>query len=283
MPIEIEKIQEYMGIKADTTEGFIEEIGKKYYTEDQIFKDPDTKTKMFGRAFGSATTGVKQLFDSEGIELSGDDLKQPIEAVVKTGMQKIREKFAAEKAELERTAGLTADEKIKEVSENLTKAQAKVKDFEQLLKQKATEFENLTANNKNELKKFKLSSINKDVTGSVNWNPDVDEYKKKGFLVTLQERYDIDLDENDEPFIVDKTTKSRIKAEGSHSSFMTPHEVYKMESVKAGLAAVNKNSGKPAPINKINSTFTPQSKSDQNNSTTPFKKQIAATGWKRPQ
>jgi len=100
MPIDIDKIQDYTGIKAETTEQFIEIFDKKFMTEDQIFKDKETKERIFGRAFGSATIGVKQHFEAQGIEITGDDLKQPIEAVVKLGTQRMIEKFAIEREAL---------------------------------------------------------------------------------------------------------------------------------------------------------------------------------------
>lgn len=257
MAIELEKVIAYTGIEAETTEDFLEKFGKKFLTEDQIFKDKEVKDRVFGRVLGSVTTGIKQIFDEDGIQLSGDDLKQPVEAVAKLGFQRMKEKFAAEKAELEKTAGLTADEKLRELSANLLTVQNKNKDYDRLLKEKAAEFEGLVANNKNELKKFKLGSIHKDVQGAIQWNPEKDEYSKVGFLTKMSEKFQIDLDENDEPFIVDKATNSRIKAEGSHSTFMTPAEVYKQEAIKAGLAAVNKKAGTPAPVGSPKPITTP--------------------------
>lgn len=244
--IDLSKIQEYTGITADTTEGFIEAFNKKFITEEQIFKDKATGDRIFGRAFGAATTGVKQHFDQFGVEITGDDLKQPLEAVVKLGLTKAEEKWQARFAELERAAGLSADEKLKELNDALAKKDAKLTDYQKLLKEKATDFENLQASQKQEFKKFKVGSVYKDVQGSITWNPEKDEYSKVGFLTTMQDKYQIDLDENDEPFIVEKKSGSRIKAEGSHSTFMTPQEVYKQEAIKAGLMAINKKAGQPA-------------------------------------
>lgn len=246
MAITPEKILEYTGIQADTDEAFQEAFSKKFLTEDQIFKDEATKTKIFGRAFGSATTAVKQQFEKLGVELSGDDLKQPIEAVVTLGINKLNDTFAQQRLELEKTAGLSADEKIKEFQDSINKLQGKNKDLEGLVKAKATEFEQLQQAKNQELKQFKLKSVYKDVKSSIQWDPSKDEYSKTGFLAVMNDKYAVDLDENDEPFIVDKATNSRIKADGSHSTFMTPAEVYKQEAIKAGLAALNKKAGTPA-------------------------------------
>lgn len=243
MSLELDKIIEYTGIKAETNEQFIEQFSKKFLTEDQIFKDKEVKDRIFGRAFGGATTAVKQIFDESGIEITGDDLKQPIESVVKLGLQKINDKFEAERLELQKTAGLTADEKIKEFQDNLSKSQAKIKDLEKLAKDRALEIENTKKDFGNQLKGVKLDTTVKSVHGAIQWNPEKDEYSRKGFLTAMSEQYKIDLDENEEPFIVSRQSGERIKAEGSHSTFMTPAEVYKQEAIKAGLMAINKKAG----------------------------------------
>jgi len=277
MAIELDKVLEYTGITADTNEAFIEQFQKKFITEDQVFKDKEIKDRIFGRAFGSATTGVKQTFEQFDVELTGDDLKQPIEAVVKLGLQKVNEKFAAQKLELEKTAGLTADEKLKELNDAISKKDSKIKDFEKLLKEKASEFESLQTNQKNQFKQFKVGSINKDVQGAIQWLPEKDEFSKVGFLAKMSEKYVIDLDENDEPFIVDKATNSRIKAEGSHSTFMTPAEVYKQEAIKANMMGVNKKAGQ-APANPAApAKVTPVV---QNTQTPTNRRQMANTSFK---
>lgn len=283
MALDLDKITEYTGIKAETNEEFIDQFQKKYYTEDQIFKDKEVKDRIFGRAFGSATTGIKQYFDAEGIEITGDDLKQPIEAVVKLGTQKLKERltneFSMQKAELEKTAGLTADEKIKEFQDNLAKSQAKVKDYEKLLKQKADEFEQLNTSKAQELKQFKLGIIQKEASADITWNPDKDDYSKKGFLQDMREKYVIDFDENGEDYIADRKTGERIKAEGSHSTFVSPKELYKQEAIKAGMAAVNPKAGqKPAPQR----TPAPSERSPSNPSPAKFSRPRANTGWRPP-
>ena len=244
--LDLEQIKAFTGITdANTNEEFNEKFKAKFYTKDQIFKDEEVKAEFFGRAFGSATTGIKQLFDADGIEITGEDLKQPIEKVVKLGVQRYKEQFAAREKELQTTAGLTADEKIKEFQENANKLQQKIKDLEGVAKSRAVEIEEIKNNTKAEFKKFRVNSIYKDIEGSIQWNPDKDEYSKVGFLTKMKDKYYIELDENDNPEIFDKSNNSRIKAEGSHSTFMKPSEVYKMESIKAGLAAVNKKAGQP--------------------------------------
>lgn len=242
--LNIDKIKEYTGIDASTDEEFIEQFGKKFYTKDQIFKDEETKNEFFGRAFGSATTATKKIFESMGVEITGDDLKNPIEKVVQIGLQRVNERFDAEKQELQKTAGLTADEKIKEATETIEKLKLKNKDYENLLSESNSKLTEIENNYKSARKNDKLQFISSNINNSIKWNPDKDEYSKRGFITMMNEKYKIDLDENDEPYIVEAQSGSRIKSEGTHSEFLTPQQVYEMEALKSGMAAVNKNAGK---------------------------------------
>lgn len=257
MPLDLEKLHKFTGITADTNEDFEAEFTKQYIPRDQKKWDEETKNGTFGRVTNSIATGIKQIFDEHEINITGDDLKQPPEAVAKLGITRLKEKFELEKAELQKTAGLTADEKIKEATDAITKLKSKNADLEKLVKTKADEFELLNKNKGEELKKFKLTSKKKDIHTSLQWNPDKDQYSRKGFLADMDEKYSVDLDENDEEFITNRGNGERIKADGTHSTFMTPAEVYQMEGIKAGMVSVNKNSGKP-PATKIVSDDKPK-------------------------
>lgn len=251
MPINPDKILEYTGIKAETDEEFIAQFPGRFIPADQKNWDEETKNKTFGRTLGAVTIGIKQHFDEYGISLTGDDLKNTPEAVNKLGLQRLAEKVAAEKAELEKTAGLTADEKIKEAQETIGKLSKKNKDFEDLLKTKVSEFELLNQDKAAELKAFKLKSTIKDVHGAIQWNPDKDEYSRKGFLSSMDEKYGIELDENDQDYPFDRATGGRIKAEGSHSTWMGSKDLWTQEAIKAGMAAVNKKAGTPPVVKKV--------------------------------
>ncbi len=243
MPLDADKILEFFGSKATTEEELFKEVQSKFFTEEQIFKDPEVKKRISGRFFGSATTATKQIFEAEGVELTGDDLTQPIEAVAKLGISKLKEKWEAEKQEITKTAGLSTDEKIKEYQEALKKKDEKIRDYDELVKSKATEFEKLTSEKNNEIKGIKLGLIEESMLGSITWAPEKDAFSKKGFIADFKEKYIVDLDENGKEFIADRSSGSRIKAEGSHSTFMTPSEVFKRDALKEGMAAVNKKAG----------------------------------------
>jgi len=266
MPIEVEKIQEYTGIKADTTEQFIDEFKKKFYTEEQVHKDPEVHERFFGRAFGSEATKAVQVFADEGIEFTKEERGLKIAEIVKLGKQRIAEKHQAALSELEKTAGLTADEKIQAATEQLKQAQKKVADFQDLLKNKTVEFESTLNGYKAETKKNRIEGIRKDAFSAITWNPDKDEYSRKGFISEFNEKYEIDLDEQETPVIRDRATGKQIPADGIHGTFMNPAQVFKRDAEKALMAAINKKAGTP-PATPAKNNFTPPVQPNQNNHT----------------
>lgn len=246
MPLDLEKIKTLTGITAETDEEFSEAFNKKFLTEDQIFKDEATRTRIFGKTIGSIKTGIKKIFDEGGINFSSEELEKGTpEAIAKLGIQRLNESFEGVKVELQKTAGLSADEKMKEAQETIAKLNGKVKDYDTLVKQKATEFETLASQKNQELKSFKLKSVHKDAFDFA-WSPEKDEYSRAGFIAKMKEKYTIDLEDDDNDFIVDNSTGQRIKADGSHSTFMKPKDVIKMEAEKAGMIPINKKAGLPA-------------------------------------
>lgn len=246
MPIEVEKIQEYTGIKADTTEQFIEEFKKKFYTEEQIHKDPEVNKQVFGRAFGTKATKIVQSYAKDGIEFTKEEKELPVEEIVELGKTRLKEKHTSTISELEKTAGLSADEKIKEANEQLKQAQKKVQDFQDLLKNKTSEFETLQNDFTTKLKTKTIATIRKDAESGFIWNADKDEFSRKGFLTDWYEKHEIDLDENEAPIIRDRATGKQIPAEGIHGTFMTPAQVLKRDAEKLGFAAINPKAGQPA-------------------------------------
>ena len=250
MPLDPEKLKTLTGITADTDEEFAEQFNKKYLTEDQIFKDDQTRTRIFGKTIGSIKIGIKKDWDEDGISFTSQELESNTpEAIAKLGRLRLKERHNQELQEKEKTIGLSADEKIKEYQATVQKLTDKVKDYDQLIKQKADEFEGLTQTKNQELKNYKLNSVLKDVF-DINWNPEKDEYSRTGFITKMKDKYQIDLEDDDNDFIVDKSTGQRIKAEGSHSTFMKPKDVIKMEAEKAGMAAINKKAGQPVIVQR---------------------------------
>lgn len=250
MEIKVEDILDLFGSKATTLDEFKAEHAEKYVTEQQIFKDEPTRNKYFGRILGSTATNTKKEFEKFGVELQGEFDNQP-EKVVAAGLAKLQELHETRKAEDAKMASLTKDEQIQKYEETINQLKAKTTDYEKLVKSKGDEFSKLLAEKDNQIKSIRLNTHKEAAERSIQYLPDLDPYKKKGWLTEMSEKYRIDQEEDGTPFIVNASDGSRIKSDKHISSFLTPEEVYQTEAVKAGLMTLNPKGGKPAPANQF--------------------------------
>lgn len=226
---------------------FKEAVRGKYYTGDEIFSRyaVENKATFNGKVFGSAQTKIKKNFEELGVEFEDGELKDlMLEDMVKLGNTKILSKVEQIKADIEKQAGLTIDQRIAEKEAELGKYKAKASDYEKLLKQKATDFENKEKEYQGQLKNSEINFHKKSVIGSLNYLPDLDPYKKKGFLAEMDEKFTVDLDETGTPIPLDRKTGSRIPSDKTHGTFLSIDELYSIEAAKAGVISVTPQGGK---------------------------------------
>lgn len=249
MALEAKDIFEAFKIEpVETKEDFIKALeAKGYVQKEMIFKDETLKKEIFGRAFGAATTGVVQKFRNiANIELSGKDLENPIEKIIETGLTRLNETFEAQKTEIESKTKLSVDERVKQAEEAKKQLSLKVGELEGLVKTKAEEFESLLSQKDQEVKTIRLNTLQSETERSINYLPDLDPLKKKGWLSDMKERYKIQTEEDGSPYIVQANDGSRVKSTQHAGTFLTPAEVYQMEAAKAGIVNINQNGGKSA-------------------------------------
>jgi hypothetical protein len=237
---------------------FKEAVRGKYYTGDEIFSRyaVENKATFNGKVFGSAQTKIKKNFEELGVEFEDGELKDlMLEDMVKLGNTKLLGKVDSIKAEIEKQAGLTIDQRISEKEAELGKYKSKVSDFEKLVKTKATEFETRENELKAQIKNGLLGYKKQSVVESLKYLPDLDPYKKKGFLAEMDERFNVDLDETGTPIPLDRKTGSRIPSDKTHGTFLSLDELYAIEAAKAGVISVTPQGGKKV---EPKTTFTPK-------------------------
>lgn len=230
-----------------TVDKFKEAVRSKYYTGDEIFTRyaVEHKDTFNGKVFGSAQTKIKKQFEELGVEFEDGELKGlMIEDVVKLGNTKILSKVDSIKAEIEKQAGLTIDQRISEKEAEIGKYKSKLTDYEKLVKQKAIDFETKEKEYQGQLKNAEINFNKKSTIGSLKYLPDLDPYKKKGFLSEMEERFTVDLDENGVAVPFDRKTNSRIPSDKTHGTFLSLDELYTIEGVKAGVISVTPQGGK---------------------------------------
>jgi hypothetical protein len=160
-------------------------------------------------------------------------------------LKKKDEFYQGKLSEVEKLASSGTDEKIKEYASKYEKLESKLKDTDSLLKKTAEEYEGYKKQSADQIKGVKLNYAKSQVWTGASFAPGTDPLKVKGFKADFSEKYQIDLDENDQVFIADLQGK-RIQNPAKHSEWLSPGEVLGMEIEKAGIGIKNPKAGQPA-------------------------------------
>ena len=249
MEINLKDVTGWLGIKAEvkTIDEFKEEFGKLgLFTKDQVFKDPALLSEFTGKTLGKITNRSLNVVKANGIELAKEEIEgKDIEDIFSVSLKKQADSFQAKIKELEENSTKGNDEKVKELETKYTTVVGKLKDYESLIKQKEQEFTAKETEFGTKLKGANLNFAKTQLWGSASFAPGTDQLKIKGFRADFDERFVIDLDENNNPFIKNKEGK-QIPNPNKHSEFLTPQDVLNMEMEKAGLTSKNTKAGMPA-------------------------------------
>jgi hypothetical protein len=243
--MEIKDVTSWLGIEADNIESFKEAFAKKYFTEDQVFKDKDILSKFTGKTLGKITNEVSKIAKAHGIEFEKSEIEgKPLEDIANHFFNKQADTFNAKIKELESSAGAGNDERLKEWQSKYEKLEGKWRDTESALKKTAEDYEGYKKTAGEQIKGVKLDYVKEQLWGSASFAPGTDALKIKGFKTEFNEKYKIDLDETGAPYIASIDGK-RIQNPNKHSEFLAPQEVLSIEMEKAGLNIKNQQAGRP--------------------------------------
>ena len=262
--MEIKDVASYLGIEADNIDAFKEQFSKKYFTEDQVFKDKEILSKFTGKTLGKITHTISNIGKAQGIEFAKEEIEgKPVEDIVNLFLNKQADFYSTKIKEVEASVGSGTDEKVKEWVSKYEKLEGKFRDVETALKNTATEYDGYKQTAAEQIKGVKLDFVKEQLWGGASFAPGTDALKMKGFKADFNEKYRIDLDETGSPFIAGIDGK-RIQNPNKHSEFLAPQDVLNIEMEKAGLTTKNKQAGTPV--------FTPQNNQQQQQQGTPLRK-----------
>ena len=148
--------------------------------------------------------------------------------------------------ELKVKAGQGNDEKVKEWETKYEKISLKAKDYEALLKSTKSELEEKEKQYAGNLKGVKLNIHKAEIYNKAKFIPEANDFTKKGFLADFESKYNLDLDEAENPIITDKKGQ-RIPNPKVSGTFYSPNDLLQEETIKANLYPLNKDGGKPKP------------------------------------
>lgn len=247
MPLEVKEALEYLGIKAENIEEFKTFFDKDFIKQSAITEDLESVKKILGKTFGTLENEAKKFAKENelDIDFESDDFKglKKVSEKYKFVTSKLNEKNKSIIEELQKKAGQGNDEKVKEWEKKYDKLDLKHKEISGLLSTTKTDFDTFRAASEGSMKSFKLGVQKKELYGKLNFDPGVNEFTKKGFIGSFEEKFKIDLDENDSPILMD-LTGAKIASKKKSGEFKSVDEALQELLVEAKLNALNPDGGR---------------------------------------
>ena len=216
----------------------------------QKFVKQEELSSKIGKITGSITNVARKAFEPFGVQLTEDDFKdKKIEDVLRSASEKASESFKNKISELEsRATGQGSEELIKDWEKKYSTIEKKLTETEKARQESINAFESF----KNEVtvkeKTSKINSVFDRPLSSIKPDPSVNEITMKGFRSHINEKFSIELNENDEPVVMDRKTGERIKSDKKAGTFLGLEDVLMSEAATAGILQKNPNAGNKKPI-----------------------------------
>lgn len=242
--MEINDFTNYLGIEAEDMDTFKAKFKEKYFTVEEVHADRNRLNQVIGKTMGSMEDATLKLAKAHGVEIKKEDIKgKKIEEVFETVLSTREQTFKAQIDAEKQKALEGTDEKFKALNDSYEQSVMKNKDLEKLLDSTSKRFEKAEKEWNGKIKSVKKDSYVQNLISGVEYSPDLDPYKKKGFVSELKEKFVFDFDENDDPFVTD-TNGNRIEDASKHGAFKTPKQVLDEFAKEAGVTSKNKDAGR---------------------------------------
>lgn len=256
MAIELKTILEYQGVP-DTVK--TEEEYKEWYDNTFIKKDTlleelgknslktgfykDVIDKSTGKRISALSTKIKTNLTKFGIEIGDDIAKKPLEDVIDVAFETFANAHTGTIAELTEKANKNSGEQTKELQEKYSKLESKFNDTKKSLTDLSAEYTGFKEKAANDLKGVKIQTIREQAMGKIPRRNDI-EAKQYGLMLTgfentIDSKFKIDLDENNQPFIADKKTGERFRDPSKAGEFLGIEDVLKKEAAELGISPKN--------------------------------------------
>ena len=238
--MEAKDILNYLGLtlkEGATVDDFKGLFDKTFLKVDAAKDHPDVKKAIEGEVIRQIATETKRVAKDFAIEFNDDESKQPVFKLFETALAKQSQNLNNEIEGLKKKVG-EPTEALKDLEAKLAKAQERA-DAEARLKadlaaQVAAKEKEVTDFKRN----FKLNNVKETLFKSLPYSETATDLVRKGFNAYVAEKYIIDLDDNETPYIADAVTKQRIKDPAKHDAYLTPEQVLSKELAEQKLAKV---------------------------------------------
>jgi len=244
--MELKDIFDYVGVEAENVDDFKKAFDAKFLTRENAMSDPDIKSKITGAMAGGVTTHLRRAAkETFGFEVSKDEIEgkkiEEIFDMIATTAKAEYEGKINDLSEQVKTAP-KVDEAVAEWKGKYEQVLGEKANFENLLGETKTAFEEFKTNVETEKKSGAINSKVESLIGGLDWSDQTNDFTKTGFLTEMGKNYSLDLNEKGDLQI--KKDGNLIPNPAKHGDFLSPSDVYKQEAEKNKLLkAPNAKSG----------------------------------------
>lgn len=200
------------------------------------FNETFLKTSEYGRRIGGLESALIKKFKAANIEFKPEEIKdKKVEDIAELGLKKNFE-FTNSQLEAEKKKNKGPDEALTKLQGEFdtykTEAQRKIEAETALRLQLKTEYDTFKTQAETEKKTSAIKNYVNGAWEKFKWGTGVDDLKKKGFKATIQEKYQINLDESGNPYTANEKGEriASTKKTGEHA---TLEEILETEGMLA--------------------------------------------------
>ncbi len=236
--------------KIKTVEDLTNAVNTDFVRRDNVHNDADITGRIVGKQLGQIEKAFMSEIKEFGVDLTDEDLKDAKYTFdkIKVGLNKIKNHHISTTGELKELANKKGADAAKEWQEKYSKADERANQYEGKVKELSKMVEEKENWARNEVKSFRINDAKSKAFGRAVFKDGLTDLEKTGFETIFNSKYEIDLDDKDQPFIYEKETKKRIDNKGVVGTFMTIDDVLKMEIEANKLNKVNTQSA-AKPVN----------------------------------
>jgi hypothetical protein len=255
MGIELKDILTFTGIEAESIDDFKENFNNSFVKKDTLLdeiKKSNAKTGFAkevvdtatGKRMGALAGKLKTNLTKFGIEISEEDAKKkPLEEIIESAFETHISSTSKTIKELTEKANKNSGEQSKELSEKYSKLEQKYNETVKASKALGEEYNTFKEKAANDLKGVKILTVREQAMSKIPKRTDIEQKQYglmlTGFENTIDSKFKIDLDENNQPFIADKKTGERFRNPAKAGEFLGIEEVLKQEAVELGISPKN--------------------------------------------
>lgn len=258
---DLEKLVSFLGLKSETFDEAKKEFENDFGRKTVLVKDEEFLNPIIGKRLGSVTTKAKKYAKEFGIELKAEDLKEKYtdedgvekekEVIAEKVLDKIfsltsgtyKSKITDLETQLEKAMKVEPDEKVKKLQSDYEETVNKLTLAEKMRLEKEKEFEGFKTTSAQKLKQRDIKRLRGDLEEKVKskYKPGTTPLEIKGFKTEIEEKYNFDLegDEENPKLIVLSKDGKPIKNDAKSGSFFEYEEILNKEGLEKGIIPKN--------------------------------------------